>query len=258
MLKETKTSNLSVRFAQTAEELRSAQRLRYRVFVEELGADASDEQHLMRQEIDALDEHALHLCLFDQTLEAERPEDSVVGVYRLIDAKSAENMGGFYSQSEFNIDRILALKGSKLELGRSCMDIEYRGGMGMAMLWASLAEYIEAENIRYLFGAASYTSKHFEAIDESLSYLHHKFLAQENERAVVKPEFEYQYNSIPHDQIDTLKAMKNTPSLIKSYLRLGGKIGQGAYHDQSFNTVDLFIFMDTHSMIEKRKSMYGS
>ncbi len=61
---------------------------------------------------------------------------------------------------------------------------------------------------------------------------------------------------IPEAQIDRVKAMLKVPSLIKAYLRLGGFVGEGAYIDHLFNTIDVCLIMDTGRMNAKNKSLY--
>lgn len=61
---------------------------------------------------------------------------------------------------------------------------------------------------------------------------------------------------IPEDEIDRRKAMLEVPALIKAYLRLGGFVGEGAYVDHAFNTVDVCLVMDTERMNAKQKAIY--
>ncbi len=249
--------NLVVRFARDAEDVKSAQRLRYRVFVEELGANSSNIDHDSRLEIDKYDNFVEHLCLIDLEREKLDPASAVVGVYRLISENIARDIGGFYSQNEFDIARLLAVKGRKLELGRSCIDIDYRGGAAMAMLWSALGAYVEHNEIEYLFGAASFQGIELHDKKMALSNLYHGYLAPEDLRVRVHDENGQNMNLMQPDGIHTLEAMRNTPSLIKAYLRLGGVIGDGAYMDYDFNTVDVFVLMKTREMVQKYRAMYS-
>ena len=248
--------NLEVRFARTEAEIRAAQRLRYRVFVEELGAKCLHADHDARLEIDEFDGDVQHLCLFDKALASQDVIRSVIGVYRLIDQKTADKLGGFYSQREYDLSKVLALHGRKLELGRSCIDQRYRGGAAMAMLWSALGDYVQKNDVRYLFGTASFQGADVNGKEEALANLYHNFLMPEEKRAFVLEEFGASMNLRESDDISKLRAMKETPSLIKAYLRLGGTIGDGAFIDKDFNTVDVFVFMNTAEMVEKYKAMY--
>ena len=114
-----------VRLAQTPAELEAAQRLRYEVFVEELGGGGSLVDHVRRLEKDRFDPYFDHLVLTDTT------RDRVAGVYRVMRSDQAAAAGGFYSASEYDLTRLLTSGRRILELGRSCLHPAYRGGMGM-------------------------------------------------------------------------------------------------------------------------------
>ena len=62
---------------------------------------------------------------------------------------------------------------------------------------------------------------------------------------------------VPEDQIDRRQAMRETPALIKAYLRLGGTVGDGAFVDHAFNTTDVCLVMDTAQMNERQRSLYA-
>ncbi len=248
MLKRIEQNQFAVRFAKNAAEIKAAQRLRYRVFVEEFGAPAKSADHHEHLEADEFDARAAHLCLIDQKREENDPENAVIGVYRLLCEKNAEKLGAYYTESEFNIDPILALDGRKMEIGRSCIDPQYRGGLGSMMLWSELARFIKEENINVLFGAASYHGTDFKNKTQSLSYLHQNYLAPASMRAQTKDQNQPKFLQSPEITIDKLQAMKQTPSLIKTYLRLGGKIGEGVFLDQDFNTIDVFVILKTEPL----------
>lgn len=249
--------NFEMRFAASSEEIRAAQRLRYRVFVEELGARPASADDEARLEIDRFDDQVRHLCLFDQARMENDPENMVIGVYRLITDEMASEIGGFYTEGEYDIGPIKRQQGRKLELGRSCIDAEHRGGAAMAMLWSGLGSYVEENAIDYLFGVASYQGTELPGKRQSLANLRAHYLAPEPIRAVVLPEFRLDMDLFPPHEIDRLYAMRDTPSLIKAYLRLGGVIGDGAFIDREFNTIDVFVLMKTREMVAKYRAMYS-
>src|SRR5690606_32047493 len=136
-------------------DLRAAQRLRYRVFVEELGGDGPLVDHENRLERDEFDPVVDHLCLIDKRRSADAL-DHVVGAYRLLPGLRAEEFGRFYCDSEYDLTRLRTSGRSLLELGRSCVDRDYRGGSGMFLLWNALADYVLDLGIELLFGVASF------------------------------------------------------------------------------------------------------
>lgn len=247
-------SRFEVRLAKTEADVAAAQRLRYRVFVEEMEASATPQEHATRREIDAFDEHFEHLLLIDTQAEGD-PMDRVIGVYRLMRGDKAAKGIGFYGASEYDLTKLKDMKA--LELGRSCIAQEHRGGLGMHMLWDGLGEYVTKHDIEILFGVASFHDANPEPIAEALAYLYHNHLAPENLRVTALPEHCVNMNRMPANQIDTRAALRKIPSLIKAYLRLGGYVGDGAFVDHDFNTVDVCLIMDTATMVEKYRAFYG-
>ncbi len=242
-----------VRLATTPDDLRAAQRLRYQVFVRELGGDGPLVDHAAGLERDHLDPFFDHLLLVDAT---RPPGDHVVGVYRVLRADQAVAAGGFYSAAEYDLTALTASGRRLLELGRSCVHPDYRGGTAMYHLWTGLACYVQTNGIEVLFGVASFHGTDIGALAQPLSFLHHRHLAPPDLRVrAIAPAFQTM-NLLPEDQIDRVQAMRDTPALIKAYLRLGGAVGEGAFVDHAFNTTDVCLVMDTTRMSESHKAIY--
>lgn len=244
-----------LKLAETPQELQAAQRLRYKVFVEELGGHGAMVDDAARLEQDQFDPHFDHLILMDEALEVD-PIDKVVGVYRLLPSDRAETLGRFYSEDEYDLSTLKASGRKLLELGRSCLHPAYRGGAAMFHLWNGLASYVFDNEIEILFGVASFHGTDPEDLAAPLSLLHHRHLAPEYLRTRAQPEHFQSMNLIAEDQIDRRAAMLAVPALIKAYLRLGGFVGEGAFVDHAFNTTDVCLIMDTTRMNEKQKALY--
>jgi putative hemolysin len=239
----------TVRLARDEADLRAAQRLRYDVFVSELGADGPMVDHDARLEIDRFDPYFDHLLVT-----CADHNDEVVGVYRLLRQDQAARAGQFYSEDEYDLSALTASGRRLLELGRSCLHPDYRGGGAMFLLWQGLADYVRQHDIEVLFGTASFHGTDVQALAQPLSLLHNRHLAPPDLR--VRAKAFQTMDLIPADQIDRRAAMLQVPTLIKSYLRLGGFVGEGAYVDHAFNTTDVCLVMDTARMNAKQRDMY--
>lgn len=248
-------SYFDIRVATCERDLQAAQRLRYRVFVEELGGDGAMVDHVKRLERDEFDPVVDHLCLIDKRRSPE-DLDHVVGVYRLLPGLRAEEFGRFYCDGEYDLTKLRQSGRSLLELGRSCVDAAYRGGSGMFLLWNALADYVLDLRVELLFGVASFHGTDPQALSTSLSWLHHHHLAAEVLRPRARPEGYQPMNLIPAEKLERREALIGMPALIKAYLRLGGRVGDGAYIDREFNTTDVFLLMDTAAMSEKHRKFY--
>ena len=248
-------AHFRLQLARDEADLLAAQRLRYEVFVAELGGDGPLVDHAQRLERDALDAHFDHLVLIDSRRDAARLEH-VVGVYRLLPGERAATIGRFYCDDEYDLTPLRQSGRRLLELGRSCVHRDYRGGTAMFHLWNGLADYVLERGIEVLFGVASFHGTDIEKLRQPLAYLHHHHLAPPALRVRVQPEHFQPMDLLPVEALDRLAAMKATPALIKAYLRLGGCVGEGAFIDRVFNTTDVCLVMDTALMSEKHRGWY--
>jgi putative hemolysin len=240
---------ISVKLAETAEEKQAVERLRYDVFVRELGGDGEGVDHRNRLERDRFDALAKHLIAFDTT-----KKNDVVGVYRLLNQDAATELGGFYSETEFDLSKLTNGSRKILEVGRSCVHADYRDGVVMYQLWQGVAAYVKAKQIDIMFGVASFHGTDLTSLAHPLSNLAAHHLAPEPLRPRSK-QFE-NMQLIAAEKIDRPRALRETPSLIKAYLRLGGVVGEGAYIDHDFNTVDVCLVMDTATLSPKQRDIY--
>ena len=244
-----------IRLAQREPDLLAAQRLRYDVFVDELGGDGELVDHDKRLERDAFDPFYDHLILIDKR-RSEADLDHVIGVYRLLLGEKADEIGRFYSEDEYDLGPLKKTGRKLLELGRSCLHADYRGGMAMFHLWNGLAEYVLKNGVEVLFGVASFHGTDVDEVKEPLSYLYHNHLAPEDLRVRAQSAHYQSMNLLAADAVDRRRAMVATPALIKAYLRLGGFVGDGAFIDHAFNTTDVCVLMDTKRLNPKQTKLY--
>ena len=243
--------DFTVRLVRGGAGIEASQRLRYRVFVSELGGDGPMVDHARGIERDRFDEVAEHLLLIDR---AHRDGETVVGVYRLMDDAAAVRAGQFYSEDEYDLTVLRGGGRRLLELGRSCIDAEYRGGPAMVWLWQALAGEVQARGVDVLFGVASFRGTDPAALAEPLSLLHHSYLAPADLR--VRSRDFRTMDLIAPGKIDRRRAMLATPALIKAYLRLGGCVGEGAFTDRAFNTTDVCLLLDIARMKPGQAALY--
>jgi putative hemolysin len=243
-----------VRLAENNADIEAAQALRYRVFYEALGARAALETRRLRRDFDRFDERCDHLLVLDHSRGAGGA--AVVGTYRLMRRDAAARLGGFYSEGEFDIARLVAYPGEILELGRSCVDAAYRQRSAAQLLWSGIAAYVFYYNIDLMFGCASLPGTDPESLAIPLSYLHHCHLAPPPLRARALAERYVEMNRLPLSAFDPVRTRAGLPPLIKGYLRLGGFVGDGAVIDDAFNTTDVCVVVKTDLVTEKYSRHY--
>jgi L-ornithine Nalpha-acyltransferase len=250
-----RVGNLEVRLAQTAAEVRQAQKLRYRVFYQEGSAIPTPGRLLARRDVDSYDAFCDHLLVLDHESRERgainRP--AVVGTYRLLRQPLAEDYGGFYTAREFDIGGLIGRHGHLqfLELGRSCVLSEYRNKRTVELLWHGIHAYVMQNHCDVMIGCASIEGTDPEQLGLPLSFLHHYARAPEQWRARALPDRYVEMNRMPKEAIDPKAALRGLPPLVKGYLRLGAYIGDGAVIDHEFGTTDVLIVLPM-SVIQKR------
>lgn len=239
---------LEVRLAETEAELLAAQRLRYRVFYEEMGARPNEDMARERRDFDRFDEICDHLLVVDRS----RPlDEGVVGTYRLLRETVAGGRDGFYSQQEYDLTPLFGeefrrtmMPGRQLlELGRSCVHEDYRSNSTIHLLWRGIAIYTLMHNIGYMFGCASLPGTNPRDHAMALSYLYHEFRIPDLFTVQAQPHRFHDMNMIPRDKVDVRAARRALPPLVKGYLRLGCFIGDGAVVDEQWGSTDIFILL---------------
>ena len=255
---------LEVRLAANAAEVRRAQKLRWRVFYEEMRAIADGPSRLARRDIDAFDAICDHLVVIDHAV-IERPalgapRPAIVGTYRLLRQEIADRNGGFYTASEFDISGLLARHRGKrfLELGRSCVLPPYRNKRTVELLWHGIWTYVLAHRIDVMFGCASLEGIEPRALSMELSFLHHNAKAPAEWAAGALPSRHVEMGRLSKDAIDMKKALHALPPLIKGYLRLGAYVGDGAVVDRQFNTTDVLIVLPVSAISPRYIGHFGA
>lgn len=224
---------LAVHLARGEAEILEAQRLRYRVFAEEMGARLpTADEGIDRDPFDAWCEHMLV---------TEEDTGEVVGTYRILTGETAKRVGGFYSDQEFDLTRLNHLRDRAVEIGRSCVHPDHRRGGVIALLWSGVLEYIQRTGYEYILGCASLSM-----VDGGHSAAAAFKQLRESHLSSVE------YRVFPRCPLPLHELDQNaTPSiapLIKAYLRVGAHVcGEPAW-DPDFNTADLLMLLPLSRM----------
>jgi len=246
---DAKVRSLWIRLAENEDEVLWSQSLRYRIFYEEMSAQPTPEMAKAKRDFDSFDDFCDHLLVFDEG--RDYGPEAVVGTYRVMRREGAARRGQFYSVDEYDISPILAHPGEILELGRSCVDANYRMGATMQLLWRGIAEYVFHYDIDLMFGCASLPGTDPEALRLPLAYLKENYLAPPALRAVALPERYVAMDRGPLGDAEVEAGKQALPPLIKGYLRLGGFVGDGAVVDPQFGTTDVSIVVKTDLVTSK-------
>ncbi|OGB82945.1 MAG: ornithine-acyl-ACP acyltransferase, partial [Burkholderiales bacterium RIFOXYD2_FULL_59_8] len=204
----------------------------YRVFADEMGARLSTT--LPGHDVDLFDNYCEHLLVRDTA------SQEVVGTYRVLTPAQAKRVGGTYSDTEFDLVRLRALRERMVELGRSCVHPDHRHGGVIMALWGALAEFMVRNQLDTMIGCASIPMLHNGVVGGDVAASIWQQLKSTHLAPIefhVRPRL-----ALPVEQLDSSLAVE-PPALIKGYLRLGAKVLGAPAWDPDFNTADLPMLM---------------
>jgi putative hemolysin len=233
-----------VRCANSEEEIRAAQRLRYNVFANEYGA------HLHTPvpglDIDPYDAWCDHLIALDEA------SGDVVGCYRMMPLASAARLGSSYIAEEFFITRLAGLAGELVEFGRSCVHPQWRNSLVLLALWGGLARYMHERGLRYAVGCASVSLADGGA-NAQATWQSFGGLGAINALHEVFP-----INRYPaRDQAGDISANGIVPPLIGGYVKMGARLIGCPAWDPEFNTADFPLMLDLAAIPNKYSRHFG-
>lgn len=228
VISKAKRPAFQISWTSNPKEVKEAQRLRFKVFAEEMGASLP--AHPEDLDIDEFDAYCDHLLIRDQeTLK-------VVGTYRVLPPHKAAEIGRLYSDSEFDLSRLNHLRPKMVELGRSCVHADYRSGAVIMALWSGLAQYMQKHDYEIMLGCASIPMAdggHFAAsLYNSLS----------NDQMAPVENHAFPRLPLPLERLNGGLQVE-PPPLIKGYLKLGAKICSAPAWDPDFNTADVLTML---------------
>lgn len=232
-LDRSKPPRFQVSFAASDAEVMESQKLRYRIFAGELGADIDGGEHAI--DCDEYDRWCRHLLV------RETATGRLIACTRILTDDQAPNAGGFYSSGEFDLAMLDSLPGRVMEIGRTCVDAEYRNGAVIACLWQGIAAHVTSHGFDYLFGCASIGLEDGGAIA-------HAILRQVRSQHMA-PDYQHVRPYYPMPAPDGSPAERvRFPPLLKAYLSLGAKACGEPYWDRDFNCADLFMLLNVSEL----------
>lgn len=208
-------------------EIRAAQRLRYEVFTQEVGAPPPGAGTGL--DTDEFDAHCDHLLV------RYEPTGETVGTYRLLPPGRTEWL---YSDSEFDLAALDTLRPGLVEAGRSCVHPAHRGGEVIGQMWSALARYTLLGGYRYLAGCASVPlADGGHAATQAWRLAQRWHLSPQRHR--VRPLLPW----TPGDDDGTRPSYAQLPPLLRGYLRLGAWVCGPPAHDPEFGVADFYTVL---------------
>jgi putative hemolysin len=237
----TATPRYSLLVARDGEEVVAAQRLRHRVFAEEMGATLHSP--VSGLDVDDFDEYCDHLVV------REDATGEIVGCYRMLPPQRVPEAGMLYSETEFDLRNLAPLRGSLVETGRSCVHPDHRTGAVVSLVWAGIARYMLLSGHNWLAGCASVPLADGGTLAAGVwNTVRDKHFAPP----------EYQVRPLrPWDPAGVAAPARAVlPPLLKGYLRLGAWVCGAPALDGDFGVADLFVLLSLDRVDQRYLSYF--
>lgn len=239
-----------VRTAESRSDLEAAFRLRHDVFYEEL----MNRRHWLGLDVDSFD------FLADHLLVVEKETKRVVGTYRILSSSITHR---FYSETEFMLDEFKKRSGTKIELGRACVDKHHRNGLVLTLLWRGVHQYAQISKADSIFGCSSVSITHPFTVACLARFFREGQVS--DQQMSVRPREDHRivgYSSVAAevDKISGLSVLgvrSLVPPLLLSYFKAGAKVASEPALDRAFQCVDFFTVLETahlQKLLERRLS----
>ncbi|MGW2486201.1 GNAT family N-acetyltransferase [Streptomyces sp. NPDC001606] len=218
----------TVTLARDEADVRAAQRLRHDVFAGELGALVAGPEP--GYDTDTFDAYCDHLLV------RSTATGQVVGTYRLLPPERAAVAGRLYSESEFELGALDAIRPGLVEVGRSCVHPDHRDGAVIGLIWAGIARYMTDRGHEWLAGCCSVPLADGGALATATWHrVRERHLAPEEFR--VRPLLPW------HPGAEAPADRTELPALLRGYLRLGAWVCGEPAHDPDFGVADLYVLL---------------
>ncbi|MEV0321704.1 GNAT family N-acetyltransferase [Streptomyces sp. NPDC050658] len=234
------TGSYVTSIADSVDQIRAAQRLRYRVFGEEMGATLHTP--LPGHDVDDYDDLVDHLIVTDTAT------DEVVGTYRLLPPGRSSRS---YSDGEFDLRALEGLRSSTIEAGRSCVHPDHRSGAVINLMWSALARYVLLSGHRHLAGCASVP------LSDGGKAASSAWLLGTSKHAS-PPELRVHPRRPWTPTAPTVErpTYADLPPLLRGYLRLGAWMCGAPAHDTEFDVADFFVLLDMERLSDRHRRFF--
>lgn len=225
-----------VRCAMTAAEIEAAQILRARCF-----------GTISAPDCDPFDQAATHVLV--ENVECGQ----VVCCYRLTMTRGGA-LGACYSAQFYDLTKLTDFPGAMLELGRFCIDPDWRDPDILRIAWAALTRLVDHNGVGFLFGCSSYEGTDPTVYSQSFSRLYRSHLGPDQWRPARKAPDVVPLEGHP----ETAVPQRMTPALLRTYLVMGGWVSDHAVVDHALGTLHVFTGLEISAIPLARQRLLRS
>lgn len=228
-----------VGFAENAQEIREAQRLRWLCFLSR-HPDAGAPEAL---DADDYDDRCNHVLIRDGG------SGALVACFRMLTLSDGAKIGDSYAARYYNLSRLRDFRGRMVEIGRFCIHPERHDPDILRLAWGALARHVDAQGIDMLFGCSSFIGTDTHGYEDAFAMLRERHLAPKRWLPRVKAPQVFRFaRALRLRQADPRRAMAAMPPLLRSYLAMGGWVSDHAVVDRQLDTLHVFTGLEIRAI----------
>lgn len=228
----------TARTAETAEDIRAAQALRYRAFIAGKGA-APRRDGL---DADAFDDICRHVLV------EEVRTGRLVCCFRLLPLRDGRDIDLSYSAQYYELSKLSEFDGPMVEMGRFCIDPEFRDPDILRVAWGAMTRFVDEEGVEMLFGCSSFSGTDAQSYLDAFAVLKERHLAPKRWLPKVKAPDVFRFARRLRREPDAKRAMLTMPPLLRTYLAMGGWVSDHAVVDRDLNTLHVFTCLEIRAI----------
>ncbi len=234
------------RLADTPEDLRAAQRLRWLCFIgRDGGADDSE-----AVDADALDADCQHMLI------EEAGTGQLVCCFRFLPLSGGDQIARSYSAQFYNLRALESFDGPMLEIGRFCTHPQATDPDIIRTAWAALTRFVDETGTQMLFGCSSFIGTEPEEHAEAFAMLRARHLAPRRWLPRIKAPNVFRFaRALRLRKPDPKRAMAAMPPLLRSYLAMGGWVSDHAVVDPALKTMHVFTGVEIRAIPPARRKL---
>ena len=232
------------RLAETQEDVRACQRLRFVAFMQSRGL-MGDGTGL---DTDEFDPHCRHMMVEDTRT------GSLVCCFRMMPLSNGSEILRSYSAKYYDLNALGDYPGKMVEMGRFCIHPESRDPAIIRVAWQAMTRFVDDEGVELLFGCSSFHGVDEDAYMDAFALLKEKHLAPKRWLPRVKAPDVFRFAARLRRKPDAKKAMARMPPLLRTYLLMGGWVSDHAVLDPDLDRLHVFTGLATDTIPETRKA----
>ncbi|MCP5073916.1 MAG: GNAT family N-acetyltransferase [Rhodobacteraceae bacterium] len=236
----------SARISNAPADVLAAQRLRASQFC----ATGPDCTHIAAVDRDRYDDICRHVLVEDLG------SGALVACFRVLHLERAILINQSYSAQYYDLDRLLSYPHPVLEVGRFCICADRIDPDIPRIAWALLTRYVDAHQVGLMFGCSSFQGTEMTAYTDAFALLRERYLAPNDYIPLVKsPNVIHYADQLATHSIDRKAASQTMPTLLKTYLAMGGWVSDHAVIDLQLNTLHVFTGVEIANIPPMRKKL---